>query len=304
MKRFLVSIVVSAIFVWIVMLTCDFLLSNRLARSADRRYIVWNEILQGGINSDVLIMGSSRAWVQYSTCILDSILHCNSYNLGIDGSAFDRQLMRYDVYRIKNEKPRVVIQNIDFMSTLGITNGYEREQFFPFLCNREFRNVIKNESFSIVEKYLPFGRYYGYYEILEPALFFANDTLYKGFRANDKKWLGYVTPNKPFYFRSDKCTEKLFVDYVRRLSENDIRLIFVYAPVYYKAINDLANIDDMYHKFDSIAELFDVPILDYTFSAISYDTTYFYNASHLNKRGSELFTTMLAYDLDSLNICP
>lgn len=30
--------------------------------------------------------------------------------------------------------------------------------------------------------------------------------------------------------------------------------------------------------------------------------TYFYNASHLNKNGSELFSIMLANDLDSLGI--
>ena len=44
------------------------------------------------------------------------------------------------------------------------------------------------------------------------------------------------------------------------------------------------------------------PILNYTYDPISYDTNFFYNATHLNKTGAELFTRKLAHDIDSLQL--
>jgi hypothetical protein len=52
--------------------------------------------------------------------------------------------------------------------------------------------------------------------------------------------------------------------------------------------------------YDSIACEFHIPILDYSDIPMCYDTAYFYNATHLNKTGAELFTTKLAHDIDSI----
>jgi lysophospholipase L1-like esterase len=54
--------------------------------------------------------------------------------------------------------------------------------------------------------------------------------------------------------------------------------------------------------YDSIARKYNIPILDYHYDPISFDTAYFYNATHMNKRGAELFTAKLAHDIDSLRI--
>ena len=64
----------------------------------------------------------------------------------------------------------------------------------------------------------------------------------------------------------------------------------------------LKNIKGMYEMYDSIAKKRNIPILDYNYDKMCYDTTYFYNAMHLNYKGSVLFSTKLANDLDSLAI--
>lgn len=306
MKKFLISIFVAAIVLWIVMLGCDVFVSRRLSESSDRRFVVWNEIQKGNIDADILIMGSSRAWTQYSTSILDSILHCNSYNLGIDGSAFNRQLMRYNVYALHNDSPKLIIQNIDFMSTLGITDGYEREQFFPYMFDVNFRDIIHDEPFSFMEKYVPFFRYYGYENILKDALGFDplwKYSLYKGYEGqvfpwDDSKLEMLDTIN----FECNKKVINDFCNFYKKVTNDDIQVVFVYAPLYIGALKKMGNIDTYVSLYDSIATEHDIPILDYTYSYLSYDTIYFYNASHMNKKGAELFSTMLAFDLNSLNI--
>jgi hypothetical protein len=45
-----------------------------------------------------------------------------------------------------------------------------------------------------------------------------------------------------------------------------------------------------------------VPFLDYSDHPISHDRANFYNASHLNRMGSEGFSRVLAHDLGRLGI--
>lgn len=40
--------------------------------------------------------------------------------------------------------------------------------------------------------------------------------------------------------------------------------------------------------------------VDYVNSPISYDSTYFYNNTHMNEKGAEKFTLQLAKDLDNI----
>jgi lysophospholipase L1-like esterase len=64
----------------------------------------------------------------------------------------------------------------------------------------------------------------------------------------------------------------------------------------------LENVDEMYKMYESIATEFNIPILDYSYDLMCDDTTYFYNGTHLNKLGAEVFTTKLAHDIDSLGL--
>ena len=64
----------------------------------------------------------------------------------------------------------------------------------------------------------------------------------------------------------------------------------------------MVNEKKMYEMYDTIAQRFNIPILDYNDISMCYDTTYFYNGTHLNKLGAEVFTTKLAHDIDSLGL--
>ena len=307
MKNFLVRLLIYFVLVFATLIPTDKIISDRLRHSDDRIFKSWNDIYFNKLDNDVIINGSSRAWVQYDPAILDSILNTDSYNLGIDGSEINRQIIKYKTYcRVQNHSPKLLIQNIDF-STIGNTFGYEREQFFPYFHYDEIliEEIDKYENFNWFEKYIPFYRYFGCnYLIRNPfAIFNSENILYKGFHGYDKVWDGIeYHKQKNINYGQDSESLKLFIDFISDVQSNGTKIIFVYAPLYIGATNKIANIEGMYEMFDTIARKYDIPILDYNYNPISYDTAYFYNAMHLNKMGSELFSIKLAHDIDSLGI--
>ncbi len=312
MKHFLYKIATYILAILLLSFALDAIISWRLYHSKTKRYQSNTEMIDG-INTDLLIMGSSRAASHYSPMILDSILGTHSYNLGYDGNQFNRQNMRYNIYHQFNNPPKVILQNIDII-TLGYTNkGYEAESFMPYLWNMDCRKLIDKDMFSWEEKYIPLYRYLRNLNIFKIVVSTTLDiipaenrhSIQQGFVTHQtiKPWDGTEFAKiDTLHFGYNEESAKLFVDYVTKATEEGIQMIFVYSPIYIGATNKVVDLEQMYSTFNSIAQENNIPILDYTYSSLSYDTTYFSNATHLNKIGAELFSTMLANDLDSLGI--
>ncbi len=291
----------------------DYMISSGLRKTDIRKYAVWNDVYSGQINADLVVLGSSRAWCGYNTFILDSLLHCNSYNLGLDGHNFDMQLVRYETYCRYNSKPKMVIINTDYLSTLGILSDerYEREQFFPYICDNTLISAVKDvKDISIVDRMIPLCRYFGYRDDIEAgiqAFFgkteFADGGMYKGYRGNDYAWNVAPLPmaGTPIAESCDMDIARkmnLFVEQARKEGE---KVVFVKSPVFepFYQVSDVHTSDSV---FTAIATMCSVPILNYYSCDISFDSSNFYNYTHLNKKGSELFTMKLCHDLDSLGL--
>ena len=272
-------------------------------------YAAWNQVYNDSTCYDLVINGSSRAWTQYNPLILDSILDLNTFNLGIDGSAINRQLIKYKKYCELHGNPKFLIQNID-LGTMSYTMGYDREQFFPYFFYD--RDLIKQydqyEDFSWGEKYIPCYRYLGYGDVMTEAIFKDNKSHYfkhitKGYSGKDESWDGeQLTQMDVVICDMDSNAIKIFEDFLLQVVQTGTKVIFVYAPIYSGAREKMVNEEEMFAMYDGIAKKFDIPILDYNDVSLCYDTIYFYNATHLNRVGAELFTTQLARDIDSLGL--
>ena len=177
MKKYLLNTLLFAIVCFIFAFALDTILSARLRLNQNRIFANWNQIYNDTTDYDLVINGSSRAWVQYNPLIIDSILHINSYNLGIGGSPINRQIIKYQKYCDLHKTPKYLIQNID-LGTMDMRNGYEREQIFPyfFYDRKLFNKFDEYESFSLMEKYIPCYRFIGYENVIIEGLF--NDNKY------------------------------------------------------------------------------------------------------------------------------
>ena len=307
MKKFLVKVILFLLLIIISATLLDLFLSSRLLRNENRMFSTWSQIYNDSTNYDLIINGSSRAWTQYNPIMLDSILNINSYNLGMDGSGITRQIVKYRKYCEFHKPPKYLIQNIDFI-TIDTTFGYEREQFFPyFIYDRNLmREMDTYEKFSFAEKFIPGYRYMGYRDVLTEALFHYSsqarfEILFKGYHGNNSKWNGSeLAKLDSVVFSCNTEALHLFIDFLEQTTNNGTKVLFVYAPVYHEVRTKMINEHQMYEMYDTIASHFNIPILDYNDIPLCYDTTYFYNGTHLNRIGAESFTIQLAHDIDSI----
>lgn len=316
MRKFIKLSIVFSFVVLLLSLFADYKISQFLRYNSyyigcsnSHHCKAWGNIYNYKQSADIVINGNSKALREYNPAIIDSILHVNSYNLGMSGSMINRQILKYYAYcKIQDCQPKLLIQNIDYL-TIDITRGFRKEQFFPmFIYDRELMEQFSEyEHFNILEKYCPAYRYWGYPYIVQCAFglnhFCCIDTLSKGFAGVNWDWDGtkYLNVKKIECAKDSQALVK-FCEFISDVISSGTKVLFVYAPLYIGATNKIVNIEGMYEMYDTIAKKYDIPILDYNYDPICYDTTYFYNATHLNRKGAELFTTKLAHDIDSLGL--
>ena len=305
MKRFLLKTGITIAILLAVAWGLDVFITRNLCHSQARMFNTYNAIYGNGLCCDAVIMGSSRGQVQYDPVILDSILGINNYNISIDGRCIDAEIVMYNAYRHHAPRPGLIIQNVDF-GTLQRSNGYEREQYAPYLNNDDlFKQVKESEGFTWADRWLPLVRYAGYHEVIKEGLGLKNKlnkpVMYKGWYGRDDQWDGRAfNAILEVPFEVDAGVAEMFNDYLAECKAEGIQVVLVYAPIYIGVTEKMDSVQLMFDTYQSFADKYDFPVLNYTYDSLSYDTNYFYNATHLNKKGAELFSTKLAWDLKEL----
>ena len=92
----------------------------------------------------------------------------------------------------------------------------------------------------------------------------------------------------------------LFETFLNDCQAQNIAVVLVHAPIHTQALVHLKNQAAIVQLFRTIAEKHGLPFLDYSNDPMGKDKAYFYNASHLNKTGAQLFTQQFIHDLQQL----
>ena len=179
-----------------------------------------------------------------------------------------------------------------------------REQFFPYFWNKIMqKEIISSEPFTIWEKYVPLFRYYRNLDRhdIKGLLTSTARRQVKGYQGKDKQWDGteFRKIEIARYAETEKAI-KLFDEYLAKAREEGIKIILVYTPIYIGVTQKLDHPEKMHARYQEFADRYNIPILDYSDMEICNDTTYFYNAMHLNKLGAEIFSDSLANDIKRL----
>ena len=258
----------------------------------------------------MLIQGSSRAWLQISTKAMDSSLHINSYNLGMDGYNFLMQYYRFKLYQAHNKKPACIIQNVDTMTLDRRDDLYDLEQFLPYLDVPLIKEAAGfYDGFEYIDYLVPSAKYrhskISEFLAIKGYLHPYATGKYKGFLARDSKWDDSFSKFKSsnpaaVTAKVDPFTNKLFNDFASYCKINHITLVLVWTPEYIEAQRLITNRKDIVSIFKEYSKKYGITFLDYSDSYISYDTKYFYNSQHLNARGVDAFNKILISDLRPL----
>lgn len=310
MKRFLLKISLLSVVLAGLLFLLEQGITQGLKKSNSYTFVDWNNIYEGRINAAIIINGSSKALVQVSPLILDSVLQLSSYNLGINGHDFYMQDCKYSIYEQHNTKPKLIVQVISNGTLIKREDLYQLEQFLPYLHDSTLVQTTKDYvGLDLFDYSLPFARYFGHSNIIKEGLlsYFGIQTppklsKYKGYAPKNLQWDNSFERFKK-YFPKGKILEpqersiQKFKAFIQRQQQNNIPLVLVYPPTYAPSqpyINNRAQIMDLYQ---AIAQQYQVLLLDYSQMPLTNQQDFFYNSQHLNKQGAELFSRRLANDL-------
>ena len=316
MKKFLTQFFMFVLILLIFSYIFDIFISNNLKKSnsfAHKEYSSWNSLLEGRINSDVLIYGSSRAWVQINPAMITKIFNLSCYNLGIDAHNFWLQNLRHEYVLEKNKQPKFIIHSLDIFTLSKIPNLVNSEQFLPYMLfnNKIKKATISYKGYKTIDYYIPLIRYFGNHESIEESLQMSKNAINKierinGYQGQNKIWnkdFEIAQKKNPiFEIPFDEGTLELFDKFIKDCKRKNIKLIFVYTPEYIEGQKFVKNRKFIIETFSKISKKYKIPFFDYSNDSISFDKKYFYNALHLNKKGSEIFTKKFVATLEKEKI--
>ncbi len=312
MRRFLQRFLEFTLLIVLMAVLADMCVSRGLQKTERGHFYTMNALMNKRMDADVVVLGNSRAACSYHPQVLDSVLHINSRNLGVSGQPFEVSWLRWALYRRNNQPPKLLIVNIDY-SELGIvTNGFEKEQYYPYVADTLVKPFLDLYGFSWMEKHLPMYRYRGDYKLISVGIMellgIRHDTkggFIKGYSNSNEKWNGInlesVLQAGIVKGKCESRTVKLLESILEQSQREDFQVVFVYAPVFKRLKLHLEE-EESLQAYHDLSHRFNVPILDYSQMRICSDTSYFKDANHLNSRGAELFSLSLAHSIDSLGI--
>ena len=315
MKKFLIKVGLFLLPALLFIFLADLCLTFALKKSKHKLYVVWNDIVGGKLNADVWVIGSSRARAHIDSKVLEDSLGMNVYNLGLDGYTFDMQYCRFKLAMAKNKKPAYIIHSLDYGTFTKNPELYQPEQFTPYFNEPILtKNMRDYAGFNSWDYSLPLVRFVGQHEQILHALKISlrpsgnKGNRYKGFYSTYIPWTNEfeeARKKNPHLIQPvDTGYQRLFEQYLQEVNKLGIKLIFVFSPVYIEGQEYISNSKDLLHTFSTYSKKHHIPFFDYSNDSICFNKSFYYNTTHLQKSGADVFSRKLGHDLKEKNLFP
>lgn len=271
---------------------------------------VLNKIDQGGINADIIVSGSSRAYKGINPEVIDSVTGMNCFNLATNGTDLGVQLPKLKWYLNHNSKPRIIIQDLSQFGEEISSTIFEPYKYLAYLKDDSLYQGLKrvDKRFWMHKYFFPSNlKYYNfdfYYKLTKELRNSSKgrEPLIKGFSPDNSAWRGDLDLLRTKY--PEGLPAHLPEDYKSYISELiqlcktlDIILIIAVLPNYPEISEVISVIDDVGGHYASLQNGEDLLYFDYTESDLSKDKTNFYNHTHLNLLGAGKLSRQLGRDL-------
>lgn len=311
MKRFLTRIAVYSFIFILSSYIFQFLIDQGLQNVNDDLHGDWNSIFKGKIKADIVILGSSRAYVHFDPKIIEQKTKLSAFNLAVNGGGPITQKSKFESFLEHNPFPRILIQNVDIFLLYKEKFIFQKEQFLPYLSQAAiYSNLEKVDKELWLERNIPLYKYRGFRNeiFLGIGSFLglakeSHSTKYKGFTVVKEDW------NRDFERFRTENTEMVYdqenldygFNYVKRLinecKRKKIDIILVQSPLYFELQNMMPQKEYITRSFKDIAVANGIQFWDYLTDSMCLDKKYFYNSTHLNAEGAQLFTNKFSDDL-------
>ncbi|HMT28234.1 MAG TPA: hypothetical protein PKD91_03030, partial [Bacteroidia bacterium] len=260
------------------------------------------KLTNGEIITDIAILGSSRALNNYSPEVISKVTGLKCYNFGVSGSDILFHETVLDLILSQPHKPKIIIYNLDDRGIFFTFDGivYRKDVLYPFVDNAIVnKNVCQqlhkwtfatylsktyrqNVNFINSMKYLVYGKELPDYKTTNFNSFGAN--LLEQ-RAGDPI-PAFLHPN---YDLSVLIPDSAYLQSFQRIQEkcklNNIKLILSLPPLYADNTPGFKELI-LSKKFNEV-EFWD-------FTSYMQDSSNFFNPDHMNRKGAEIFSGMVA----------
>ncbi len=255
-----------------------------------------NNFIFNKVNSDILILGSSRAIHHFNPQIFSDTLGMSCYNCGEDGMGIFLMYARF-VAITERYKPKLIIYEI--LPGFDMFKERDNLKYMKFLrpyINNPLVESISN-NISSVEQYKLLSNAYRYnsvfLDILAQRISRASETakdytympLYKEMRYHTKREVDSKVQSKVLL-------DTLKMTYIEQMmiscKKSGIKMVCTVSPIYSSFS------DNQILPLQALCDKYDVPIINYSNERTFCDHGLFADESHLNVKGAELFSAILA----------
>ena len=254
-------------------------------------------------DADLVLLGSSRCWMQLDPHFFDSAFDHTTVNLGVNGHLeISMAIIRLKHYLQSNRRPRFAILTFDPFSTPGsdtgnhylfLKNDFARYSFLPARKDLLFLDYFQFNSF---EKWVPL---YSVFKYRLADSFFSSagirDHMDYGYENFKEKWDTALIPVLHQKAVLDEPVREALSHSLSELNQlctqNKIRLLCLQTPVYKSLYDSLT-----FSATKKICHSLQIPFTDVDVASIRDQRDNFYNSNHLNKLGVSKMNAFLAKD--------
>jgi len=265
-----------------------------------------NQIMEGKVNAQIVIAGSSRALAHYDPRTIQMATGRTAFNLGRNGAQTDMQVAFLKAYLSHNRKPDIVLFNLDAFTFVTSREIFDPVEYMPYLYDHNLYDALRKINPGIWKsRYIPL---YGY--VVEDMNFSwvlglkgfwgrsPREDYFLGFNPRSTRWTDEyerLKTNNPngVRFEIEPAGIEIVEDLIHVCHERGIQLIFVYSPEYIEMQSLTKNRQEVFEHFHELSDRFNVPMWDYSNWKYAGNRDYFQNSQHLNATGAAVFSNYI-----------
>jgi hypothetical protein len=268
-----------------------------------------NSIVQNKNQADIVCFGASSGEVGVNSPLISQKLERNFFNYCIDGTSFFQYNCLIENFIEKNRSCKLVIMVESPFTFFKPKQIMAAERYLQYINNEYIHRTLRAIQPELIDKcrLVPFYKFISvshlYYKSSFEGykkLFFQNgltDSL-MGFRPVYRTWEvdydDFLKKNPIIPIDIDRQVVRKYNDMILKLSKLNSAVIVVIPPVYVELKNRLKGFEMFKKELQSIADVNNIRLFDFSDCAISYSKDNFYNGGHLNYSGSQGFSQMLS----------
>lgn len=314
MRKFITKVLAFSIVMYTIAVVLDYSLCRGLLEMDDYRFQDYAAMLKGGMEHDVLIMGNSRGKSHFNPEIIDEECNVSSFCIGVGGYPINTQVAKYHIYRAHNKKPRLIVQNVDYMTLQmmkDVRHHHQSEQFFPLVYDSTGRRELAGQGYGFFELNLPLYRFWGYQQVIKNGLLevlhlkhYISRPAYKGHRPEEGNWDGSELDRMEIHPVSVSEEGKAYFEsFLKDCQADSIKVVLVHSPMYVGVKKKIIGIDAVQVYFVEVSKKYDCIYLDYMDNyPLSCDTASFCVSVHMNPMATDAFSRDFSKDLLSLKL--